>query len=58
MGDFSSLTAEDVERLQGLYQGRADHLAGRDDDEPAGPLPEDDDVLGGGMSEYRRAFVL
>jgi hypothetical protein len=52
MGDFTSLTAEDVERLQSLYQGRADHLADKDNDAPAGPLPpEDDDVLGGGMSE-------
>jgi hypothetical protein len=53
MGDFTSLTAEDVERLQSLYQGRADHLADKDN-EPAGPLPpEDDDVLGGGMSEWQ-----
>lgn len=51
--DFTSLTAEDVERLQGLYnQARGDALAERDN-EPAEPLPEDDDVLGGGMSEWR-----
>jgi hypothetical protein len=54
MGDFSSLTAEDVARLQSLYQGRADDLADRDD-EPAEPLAEGDDVLGGGMSEYKTA---
>ncbi|WIA09270.1 hypothetical protein OEZ85_008678 [Tetradesmus obliquus] len=48
--DFTSLTAEDVERLQGLYnQARGDALAERDN-EPAEPLPEDDDVLGGGMN--------
>ncbi|KAF6262534.1 hypothetical protein COO60DRAFT_1624938 [Scenedesmus sp. NREL 46B-D3] len=49
MGDLSSLTAEDVERLQSLYQGRAEHLADKDD-EAAAPLPEVDDVLGGGMT--------